>query len=131
MAIRTTVLGDTERAAWLELIAPHAKCKGSVTVFIEQPFTVTIGGEELVVPASTELVFFHNLTGQYRGTRRAFRTEGVFYLNGATLSIRGYFGRKIPKGKEAQYARKVAEHRLLGNSCGSGNPPIGLLPALV
>ena len=134
MTTRSTVLDDATRDAWLGLITPYAEAKGMVKVWTTQPFAVCFGDMELVIPVNTELVFFHNVTGNYRGTRAPYRIEGVFYMNDALVSIRGYFGRKVPTGKEERYARKTAEYKVLASTPStfdSARTPSWQMPVLV
>ena len=94
------------KAAWFRLLLTN-KWEGRTRLYLSEPLMLRFGAHELVVPAGTELVFFWHLTGYY-GTKKPFRTEGVFYLkDGRTISILGYYGRKMPKDRK--YHRKTVE----------------------
>jgi len=96
------------RAAWFRLLLTN-KWAGRTRLRLSEELTVRYGTHEVTVPVGAELVFFWHLTG-YVGTTKPFRTEGIFYFeDGRTLSIRGYYGRKMPKDREREYHYKTVE----------------------
>lgn len=97
------------KAPWLRLIETCKQIEGRTRLRLTKRFVVRYGDQTEIIPAGTEVVFFCLLTGA-KGTTQKFRTEGIFYLsNGRTLSILGYYGRKVPEGCERQYRCKTVE----------------------
>jgi hypothetical protein len=98
------------KAAWFRMILACKQVKDRKRLRLTEEFVVRYGDSQVeVIPAGTEVVFFCFYSGD-KGTTKLFRTEGVFYLeNGRTLSIMGYYGRKVPKGRQRDYRYKTVE----------------------
>jgi hypothetical protein len=94
---------------WLRLIETCKQVEGRTRLRLAKRFIVRYSNHTEIIPPGTEVIFFCLYKGP-RGTAQKFRTEGVFYLpDGRTLSILGYYDRKVPKGREREYRRKTVE----------------------
>ena len=110
------------KADWLRLIETCKQVEGRNRLRLTKRFIVRYGNQTEIIPPGTEVIFFCLYTGP-KGTTQKFRTEGVFYLaDGRTLSILGYYGRKVPRGREREHGHAGA---VSGRVCLSTLPGIG------
>lgn len=111
------------KADWLRLIETCKQVDGRTRLRLAKRLVVRFSNQTEIIPPGTEVIFFCLYTGP-KGTTQKFRTEGVFYLpDGRTLSILGYYGRKVPRGREREYRRKTVEvNRPSGHSTFGSTP---------